>query len=134
MGRRTRSLGSRVVPITYISLDDAMRAIVMLKIGPVRDIGLLDSALSRPRASAFGEDAYLTVGLKAAALLHSLTKNHCLVDGNKRIPWFLTTIFCDLNDFRVNLADDDAFSLVWDIAAGDLSLPEIESRLHLEPL
>ena len=62
-----------------------MRAIVMLKIGPVRDIGLLDSALSRPRASAFGEDAYHTVGLKAAALLHSLTKNHCLVDGNKRI-------------------------------------------------
>ena len=134
MGRRTRSLGSRVVPITYISLDDAMRAIVMLKIGPVRDIGLLDSALSRPRASAFGEDAYPTVGLKAAALLHSLTKNHCLVDGNKRIAWFLTTIFCDLNDFRVNLADDDAFSLVWDIAAGDLSLSEIESRLHLEPL
>ena len=135
MGRRTRSLGSRVVPITYISLDDAMRAIVMLKIGPVRDIGLLDSVLSRPRASAFGEDAYPTVGLKAAALLHSLMKNHCLVDDvNKRIAWFLTTIFCDLNDLCISLADDDAFSLVWDIAAGDLSLPEFESRLHLEPL
>lgn len=118
---------------TYLSLDDAMRAIALMKIGPVRDIGLLDSALSRPRASAFGEDAYPTLGLKAAALLHSLTKNHCLVDGNKRIAWLLTTIFCDLNEFAIDLVDDDAFQLVWDIAAGEVSLPEIEKRLNLQP-
>jgi len=110
-----------------------MRAIALMKIGPVRDIGLLDSALSRPRASAFGEDAYPTLGLKAAALLHSLTKNHCLVDGNKRIAWLLTTIFCDLNEFAFDLVDDDAFQLVWDIAAGEVSLPEIEKRLNLQP-
>jgi death-on-curing protein len=121
------------VTFTYLSLDDAMRAIALMKIGPVRDIGLLDSALSRPRASAFGEDAYPTLGLKAAALLHSLTKNHCLVDGNKRIAWLLTTIFCDLNEFAIDLVDDDAFQLVWDIAAGEVSLPEIEKRLNLQP-
>ena len=118
---------------TYLSLDDAMRAIALMKIGPVRDIGLLDSALNRPRASAFGEDAYPTLGLKAAALLHSLTKNHCLVDGNKRIAWFLTAIFCDFNDHEFDLSDDDAFQLVWDIAAGDLSLLDIETRLNIQP-
>lgn len=118
--------------VTYLSLDDAIRAIAILKIGPVRDIGLLDSALSRPRASAFGEDAYPTFGLKASALLHSLTKNHCLVDGNKRIAWFLTTIFCDLNGYEVALSDDDAFNLVWDIAAGEMTLAQIEDHLNLQ--
>ena len=117
----------------YLSLDDAIRAIAILKIGPVRDIGLLDSALSRPRASAFGKDAYPTLGLKAAALLHSLTKNHCLVDGNKRIAWFLKSIVCDLNGFIADISDDVAFNLVWDLAAGDAPLTKIESQLNLQP-
>lgn len=117
----------------YLTLDDAVRAIEILKIGPIRDIGLLDSALSRPRSSAFGEDAYLTFGRKASALLHSLTKNHCLVDGNKRLAWFATMIFCALNSFEAQLADNAAFELVWDIASGNLSLDEIETRLMLQP-
>jgi Fic/DOC family len=53
----------------------------------VRDYGLLESALARPRASVFGRDAYPELHLKAAALLHSLARNHALVDGNKRMAW-----------------------------------------------
>ena len=51
----------------------------------VRDYGLLESALGRPQATAFGADAYADIHEKAAALLHSLARNHALVDGNKHL-------------------------------------------------
>ena len=50
----------------------------------VRDMGLLEAAAARPMASAFGEDAYLTLGEKVAVLLHSVARNHAFADGNKR--------------------------------------------------
>ena len=53
----------------------------------VGDYGLIDSALARPRASVFGQGAYPDLHLKVAALLHSLARNHALVDGNKRLAW-----------------------------------------------
>lgn len=56
----------------YLTLEDALGIISALGVGPVRDLGLLDSALARPRASAFGQDAYESLELKASALLHSL--------------------------------------------------------------
>jgi death-on-curing protein len=51
----------------------------------MRDVGLLEAAAARPRATAFGADAYLGIHEKAAALLQSLARNHALVDGNKRL-------------------------------------------------
>lgn len=51
----------------------------------VRDHGLVESSAAGPRASAFGEDAYPTLHEKAAALVHSVARNHALVDGNKRL-------------------------------------------------
>jgi death on curing protein len=69
----------------------------------VRDLGLLESALARPRASAFGEDAYSTLHLKAAALLESLARNHALVDGNKRLAWVATRLFLAFNDEDVQV-------------------------------
>jgi len=118
-----------VLPTRFLDLDDALRIIARLSLGPVRDIGLLDSALARPKSRAFGEDAYPTLVLKASALLHSLVKNHCLVDGNKRLAWLATTVFLDINGFAVTLSDDDAFNLVWTIASGDLDVTEIGKRL-----
>ena len=55
-------------------------------VGPdmLRDFGMLDSAVMRPQASAFGDDAYPTIHEKATALLHGLARNHPFVDGNKR--------------------------------------------------
>ena len=64
---------------------------------PVRDPGLLQSVLARPQATAFGADAYATLEEKAAALLHSLARNHALMDGNKRLAWSCLTMFCALN-------------------------------------
>jgi death-on-curing protein len=117
--------------VEYLELEDVLGMIRSLGIGPVRDLGLLDSAVNRPRSSAFGEDAYTTLDLKAAALLHSLTKNHALVDGNKRIAWLCTVVFCDLNGVAPSLSDDEGFQLVWDVASTQMELDEIAGRLRL---
>ena len=117
--------------VEYLDLDDAIAIIRRLDIGPVRDLGLLDSAMSRPRSSAFGEEAYPTLALKAAALLHSLTNNHPLIDGDKRLAWLCTVVFCDLNGFAPSLEDDAAFDLVWDVASSPIELEQIALRLNL---
>jgi death on curing protein len=91
----------------------------------VRDTGLLQSALARPQTSAFGEDAYPSVHAKAAALLHSIARNHALVDGNKRLGLAAVIAFYGLNGFRLTLTDDEAYDLVIAVAAGNLD--EIET-------
>jgi death-on-curing protein len=124
-----------MIEVEYLDLEDVVEMMRMLGVGPIRDLGLLDSAVSRPRSSAFGEDAYETLSLKAAALLHSMTKNHALVDGNKRLAWLATVVFCDLNGLAPRVNDDDAFQLVWDIASStEAELISIADRLHLMPV
>jgi len=86
----------------------------------VRDAGLLESSLPRPRSTAFGEDAYPSTHGKAPALLHSLARNHGLVDGNKRLALAATIAFYGLNGLRLTLSNDEAYDLVMAIAAGDL--------------
>jgi death on curing protein len=86
----------------------------------VRDYGLLESALARPQASAFGEDAYPDIHQKAAALLHSLARNHSLVDGNKRIALAATIAFLGMNGIRLTLSNDEAYNLVMSVATGAL--------------
>ena len=121
-----------MIEIEYLELEDIITIIRTLGIGPVRDVGLLDSAVNRPRSSAFGEDAYATLNLKAAALLQSMTKNHALVDGNKRLAWLSTVVFCDLNGLSPQLTDDEGFLLVCDIASSQLDVGVIAERLRLE--
>lgn len=97
----------------------------------VRDVGLLESALARPRATAFGADAYPDLHLKAAALLHSLAGNHGLVDGNKRLALGAVIAFLGVNGQRLILSNDEAYELVMVVAAGDLEdLPVIADRLR----
>jgi death-on-curing protein len=86
----------------------------------VRDYGLLEAALARPQASAFGKDAYLGLDRKAAALLHSVAWNHALVDGNKRLALAALIAFYGLNGRRLTLTNDEAYDLVMKVAAGDL--------------
>ncbi len=63
----------------------------------VRDVGLLAAAADRPRTTVFGKDAYPAFEDKAAALLHSLVRNHALVDGNERLAWAAPGVFHLLN-------------------------------------
>lgn len=98
---------------------------------PVRDHGLLESALARPRATAFGQDAYEGLEEKAAALLHSLARNHALVDGNKRLALASTIAFLGINGRRLTLTNDEAYTLIMDVASGQLDdVAEIAERLR----
>ena len=87
---------------------------------PLRDIGLLEAAIARPRATAFGEDAYPDLDAKAAALLHSVARNHALVDGNKRLALSAAIAFYGVNGRRLTLSNDAAYDLIMKVASGEL--------------
>jgi death on curing protein len=122
-----------VSEVEYLDLDDLLGLVRALRTGPVRDVGLLDSAAARPRTIVFGQEAYPTLPLKAAALLHSLARNHPLVDGNERLGWLATVVSLDLNGTQPDLSDDAAFQLVMDVAAGAADVEEIAERLRVAP-
>jgi death-on-curing protein len=84
-----------VTGVEYLTVEDLLGLVRRLGVGPVGDLGLLDAAVTRPQSSAFGEDAYPTVRLKAAALLDSIVTSHALIDGNKRLGWLATTVFLE---------------------------------------
>lgn len=95
----------------------------------VRDLGLLASAAARPATTVFGEDAYPAFADKAAALMHSLARNHPLVDGNKRLAWAGARVFCLLNGHDLVLGVDEAERLVLDVATGALDVPALAGAL-----
>ena len=115
--------------VEYLTLEDLLELVRRLGAGPVRDVGLLDAAAARPRSTAFGTDAYPAVELKAAALLHSVVRNHALVDGNKRLAWLSALVFLDINGRSVALDDDAAFALVMAAAEGSIEVEEIAAAL-----
>ena len=117
----------------FLDLEDLLWLTRALGAGPVSDVGLLDSARARPMTAVFGEDAYPTLALKAAALLHSLATHHALVDGNKRLALHATAVFLDINDHVIDLDDEAAYRLVMDVAAGHVELSEIADRLGVTP-
>ncbi|WP_315969740.1 type II toxin-antitoxin system death-on-curing family toxin [Cellulomonas timonensis] len=107
---------------TYLELQDLLLfgAAILGHDPEVRDYGLLESALARPRATVFGEDAYATLDEKAAALLLSVVHNHGLVDGNKRLGWVSTAVFYEMNGRLIEAPHAEAIDLVLSIAAGEL--------------
>jgi death-on-curing protein len=118
--------------VIYLDLDDLLHvAARTLGEVQVRDIGLLESALARPRATAFGEDAYPSMHGKAAALLHSLARTQAMIDGNKRLALAATIAFYGLNGFRLTLSNEEAYDLVIAVSTGDLDDVEaISGRLE----
>ena len=86
----------------------------------VRDLGLLEAAAARPRTGLGGKDAYPSLELKAAALLHSVARNHALVDGNKRLALAATLVFLGVYGWRLDMTNDEAYELVMGVAAGQL--------------
>ena len=115
----------------YLDVDELLH-IARRPLGTVevRDLGLLASAAARPQASAFGVDAYPGLLDKAAALVHSLARNHPLVDGNKRLALAGLLSFLGLNGVRSILTNDEAHDLIIAIAAGVLDdVPSIAARL-----
>ena len=116
--------------VDFLSLEDVLEiaAGVMDEVA-ARDPGLLAAAVARPRMSVFGEDAYPTFEDKAAALLHSLVRNHALVDGNKRLAWSAVRVFCLLNGVDLTYTVDDAEAMVLEAAAGHRDVRQITQWL-----
>jgi death-on-curing protein len=121
---------SRPGPVDHLSVEDLLEvAAGILGEVLVRDLGALASAAGRPRMTVFGAEAYPTLAEKAAALMHSLARNHPLVDGNKRLAWAATRVFCLLNGADLNLPVDDAERLVVAVAAGGIDVPDLAKAL-----
>ncbi|WP_306320563.1 MULTISPECIES: type II toxin-antitoxin system death-on-curing family toxin [unclassified Streptomyces] len=96
----------------------------------VRDVGLLVSAVERPKADVFGTEVYPTLHEKAAALLDSLARNYALVDGNRRTAWLCCIAFLAFNGARtapphVSIAGP----FVEDVAQGHLEVATIAKHL-----
>jgi len=108
--------------VIYLTLPELLHIAVRALGGEpeVRDYGLLESALARPRATAFGSDAYPGLDAKAAALLHSLARNHALIDGNKRLALAAIIAFYGVNGRRLTLNNDEAYELIMSVAEGKL--------------
>lgn len=102
----------------------------------VRDLGLLDSALVRAQTRLYGQDAYPTLSLKAAAIVHSVINNHPMVDGNKRSAWVILNFFLVKNNRALSATQDEAYSFIMSIAERRIELEEIAAWLedHMIPL
>lgn len=112
--------------IDYLTVEDLLDiAAGVMRDVAVRDAGLLASAAGRPQLTVYGEDAYRTFDEKAAALLHSLVRNHALVDGNMRLAWAATRVLCILNGRDLTYTVDGAERLMLAAAAGDLDVPQL---------
>lgn len=106
--------------IKYPTLDEALylHKILIERFGgtsSVLDLGLLESALARPRSGY-----YKTLSEQAAALMHSLAKNHSFSDGNKRMALSLTSVFLLMNGYRLDLSTNEAEDLIIKLATGSM--------------
>ena len=116
--------------IDYLELADLLelgrQIIADFRIG---EIGLLESAAARPKSSVFGEDAYPLFAEKVAALMHSLARNHALIDGNKRLAWSAARLFCLMNDRDIKMKVDVAYQMVVGVAAGEIAMADLAMLL-----
>ncbi len=112
-----------------LTIEDLLTLVRDLEVGPVRDVGLLESAAHRAGAVLYGHEAYPDFDHKAAALLDSLVGNHALVDGNKRLGWLAIVVFYGLNGLDLDAPDDPAYELVMSVARREVPLDEIAATL-----
>ncbi|MBM7770130.1 death-on-curing protein [Actinokineospora baliensis] len=96
----------------------------------VRDLGLLDSAAHRPRATVLGVEAYDTLWLKAAALLDSVVRTRPLAEGNWRLGWVAAVTMCDLNGWWIDAETDAALEVVREVGRGAVEVPKMAAHLR----
>ncbi len=108
----------------FLDLEDALGQINYLGFY-VRDLGLLEGCLARPKTTLFGDEAYPSLSDKAAALMHSVATTQPLIDGNKRTSWALMITFLAVNGFDVVSNPDDGFSFVLSVATDSLEVSAI---------
>jgi death-on-curing protein len=99
--------------------------------GGVRDVGLLESALARPQATFGQDDLYPDLWSKAAALMHSLIRNHPFVDGNKRTALAATGIFLELNGYALTASNQAVLEFTRQVVVRGMALAEMATWLEL---
>lgn len=85
----------------------------------IRDEGLLESAISAPFQSFGDEDIYPSIQQKAARLGYGIIKNHCFIDGNKRIGTHAMLVFLSLNGIELDYTQEELYQIILSVAAGD---------------
>ena len=98
----------------------------------VRDVGLMESAVARPQATSGQNDLYPDVWSKAAALMHSLIKNHPFLDGNKRTALTATAMFLELNDYTLAASNDAVLAFTMHVAVDRVELTEMAEWLKAQ--
>lgn len=117
--------------VAWLTLDEALaiheRVIERFGGDPgVRDPGLLESALYRPRTGYYGD-----LPSMATAMFESLIKNHPFVDGNKRVAFFATDVFLRLNGWKIRVDPDEAYAfLIEHLGEGTLDFDRIVAWIH----
>jgi death-on-curing protein len=91
----------------------------------VRDAGLLDSALARPKNLFAYSESVVTMADLAAAYAFGISSNHPFVDGNKRTAMQVSFVFLEFNGFPVTASQEDACATFLRLAAGEISEPEL---------
>ncbi|MGH8776363.1 MAG: type II toxin-antitoxin system death-on-curing family toxin [Jiangellaceae bacterium] len=121
--------------VDYVQAEDALEAVKQLGL-VARDVGLLVSALERPRTDVFGVEAYPDIHQKAAALIDGNNRAHALLDGNKRLSWVLTVLFYERNGLDLYATVDEGAQFVLVVAASHQEVEEIAGwlRAHVQPL
>lgn len=119
--------------VYFLTVDDLLQA-ADIAVRPaqslLRDPGALAACAARPQTTVFGEDAYPGLADKVAALMHSIVRNHPLVDGNKRLGWAGSLVFLRVNGYTVEFTEDAAVDLVLRVAAGELDMDELTKMLR----
>ena len=91
----------------------------------IRDIGLLESAISQPEASFGGQYLHADIFQMASAYIYHLVMNHPFVDGNKRVGLEAALIFLEINNENLNASDEELVDLVLKTTAGQVGKREI---------
>ena len=91
----------------------------------VRDYNVLDSALEAPVQSFGGDELYPTIQAKAARLGYGLIKNHCMIDGNKRIGTHAMLVFLALNGIELKYTQKELYETILDVAAGNIEYEDL---------
>jgi death-on-curing protein len=124
--------------VIHLTLEELLRVAERALGEPaqVRDVGLLEAALARPKAAVDGTDAYPGLHQKAAALAHSIARNRALVDGNRRLALAALIAFLGVNGQRVTFSRAGAYDFIVDVATGqldDVRATAAVLRHHTEP-
>ncbi len=116
--------------IQYLSLEQALAAHAALikRYGGSQGIfnqGLFESAVFRPQATAFGQEAYPTLFEKCAVLGYSLIQNHPFIDGNKRTGFAAVHLMLLINGYDLNSTTKEEIVMTENIASGKMQETEI---------